>query len=64
MSADTEKRYALTARPCLIDLGRYRWDIHDGDSLFQSSAESFGSEQEALVNGRAELKRLEAKLPL
>jgi hypothetical protein len=59
MTNEPGSPYSLTTHPCLIDTGRFRWDIHHNDSLFQSSAESFASEGEALANGQEELDRLE-----
>jgi hypothetical protein len=50
--------YCLTTRPCLVDIGRFRWDIYDNDSLFQTSAEAFDTEEEAHANGSIELQRL------
>jgi hypothetical protein len=50
--------YSLTTRPCLVDIGRFRWDIYDNDSLFQTSAEAFDTEEEARANGSIELERL------
>jgi hypothetical protein len=40
--------FSLNTRPCLIDLGRFRWDIYDRDSLYESSAESYATEDEAI----------------
>jgi hypothetical protein len=50
--------YSLMTRPCLVDIGRFRWDIYDNDSLFQTSAEAFDTEEEARANGSIELERL------
>ena len=50
--------YSLMTRPCLVDIGRFRWDIYDNDSLFQTSAESFDTEEEAHASGGIELERL------
>jgi hypothetical protein len=50
--------YSLTIRPCLVDIGRFRWDIYDNDSLFQTSAEAFDTEEEARAEGSIELERL------
>jgi hypothetical protein len=50
--------YSLMTRPCLVDIGRFRWDIYNSDSLFQTSAESFDTEEEARMSGEIELERL------
>jgi hypothetical protein len=50
--------YSLSTRPCLIEVGRFRWDIYRNDSLFQTSAESFDTEEEARAGGQTELERL------
>jgi hypothetical protein len=47
-------------RPCLIDTGRFRWDFHNHDSLFQTSAESFATAEEAHESGMMELEHVEA----
>jgi hypothetical protein len=60
---EPEQPFALSTRPCEIDVGRFRWDIHDNDSLFQSSAESFATEDEALAHGGLELERLRQVVP-
>jgi hypothetical protein len=51
--------FTLMTRPCLVEIGRFRWDIYNNDSLFQTSAASFDTEEEAHANGRVELERLE-----
>ena len=50
--------YSVTTRPCLVDIGSFRWDTYNNDSLFQTSAESFATEEEARASGLAELERL------
>jgi hypothetical protein len=55
--------YRLMTRPCLVDIGRFRWDIYNNDSLFQTSAESFDTAEEARANGGMELERLPSPLP-
>jgi hypothetical protein len=55
--------FSLSTRPCEIDLGRFRWEIRDGDSLFQSSAESFETEDQAMAEGKLELERLTQPAP-
>jgi hypothetical protein len=55
---DPNSSFSLGTRPCLIDLGRFRWDIYDRDSLHQSSAESYATEDDALAEGKLELDRL------
>jgi hypothetical protein len=50
--------YSLMTRPCLVHIGRFRWDIYGNDSLFQTSAESFDTEEEARESGGIELERL------
>jgi hypothetical protein len=50
--------YRLMTRSCLVDIGRFRWDIYNNDSLFQTSAESFDTAEEARANGGMELERL------
>jgi hypothetical protein len=50
--------YTLKTRPCLVDIGCFRWDIYNNDSLFQTSATSFGTEEEAHASGSIELERL------
>jgi hypothetical protein len=50
--------YSLMTRLCLVDIGRFRWDIYNNDSLFQTSAESFDTEEEARMSGEIELERL------
>jgi hypothetical protein len=58
MNNTASSPYALQTRPCLIDVGRFRWDIYNNDSLFQSSAESFDTEQQACAKGMEELRQL------
>ena len=58
MTDQSPAPYSLTTRPCLIDIGRFRWDIYNNDSLFQTSADSFDTEEEAHASGRIELERL------
>ena len=58
MTEHSPAPYSLMTRPCLVDIGRFRWDIYDNDSLFQTSAEAFDSEEEARANGSIELERL------
>jgi hypothetical protein len=55
--------YRLMTRPCLVDIGRFRWDIYNNDSLFQTSAESFDTQEEARASGAIELERLPIPLP-
>jgi hypothetical protein len=50
--------YTLATRPCLVDIGRFRWDIYNNDSLFETSAESFDNEEEARAKGFIEMRRL------
>jgi hypothetical protein len=54
--------FSLDTHPCLVDLGRFRWDIYDLDSLYESSAESYATEDEAMADGRVELERLTQSL--
>jgi hypothetical protein len=58
MNAPESSPYSVQTRPCLIEVGRFRWDIYSKDALFQSSAEAFDTEQEARANGMQELERL------
>jgi hypothetical protein len=58
MTAHSPASYSLMTRPCLVDIGRFRWDIYDNDSLFQTSAESFDTEEDARASGTIELERL------
>jgi hypothetical protein len=58
MTNESQSPYTLTTRPCEIDVGQFRWDIHRNDSLFQSSAESFVTQDDAYANGMVELERL------
>jgi hypothetical protein len=60
---EPDSPFTLTTRPCEIDTGRFRWDIYDNDSLFQSSAESFETENEAMAQGKLELERLSQNAP-
>jgi hypothetical protein len=53
-----DESLVLTTKPCLIDVGRFRWELYNGDSLFQASAESFETQEEARANGTVELDRL------
>ena len=48
MTDQSPAPYSLMTRPCVVDIGRFRWDIYDNDSLFQTSAESFDTEEEAV----------------
>jgi hypothetical protein len=48
----------LKTRPCIIDIGCFRWDIYNNDRLFQTSATSFGTEEKAHASGSIELERL------
>src|ERR1700675_393196 len=57
-SAQSPQPYALVARPCTIDAGRFRWDIRENGRPIQSSMESFATEQEAHADGRHELEKL------
>ena len=59
MTSEAASPFSLTTRPCLVDVGRFRWDLYSHESLFQSSAESFDTEEEAHANGMIELERLE-----
>ena len=56
MTDQSPAPYSLMTRPCVVDIGRFRWDIYDNDSLFQTSAESFDTE--ARESGGVELERL------
>ena len=58
MTDQSPMPYSLMTRPCVVDIGRFRWDIYDNDSLFQTSAESFDTEEEARESGGIELERL------
>ena len=58
MTEHSPAPYSLMTRPCLVDIGRFRWDIYDHDSLFQTSAEAFDTEEEARAKGAIELERL------
>jgi hypothetical protein len=60
MTGEPNSPFSLETRPCLVDVGRFRWDIYNHDSLFQSSADAFDTEGEAHANGMVELERLES----
>jgi hypothetical protein len=60
---EPDSPFTVRTRPCEIDLGRFRWDIFDSDSLFQSSAESFETEEQAVVEANLELERLAQNAP-
>src|ERR1700730_1191037 len=51
MTSEAASPFSLTTRPCLVDVGRFRWDLYSHESLFQSSAESFDTEEEAHASG-------------
>ena len=58
MADQSPPPYDLIIRPCMIQAGRYRWDIRRDGTPVQSSIQSFSSEQEARMDGRRELERL------
>ena len=60
---EPDSPFTVSTRPCEIDLGRFRWDIFDNNSLFQSSAESFETEEQAMAEAHLELERLAQNTP-
>ena len=57
---ERDKAFVLNTKPCMVHAGRFRWEIYRNDSLFQTSAESFETEEEARAQGTIELDRLQA----
>jgi hypothetical protein len=62
MSSKLPTPYSVRVRPCTIHAGRFRWDIHEHgyehDRPMQSSLDSFATDQEAEVDGLAEMEKL------
>ncbi len=56
----TVPEFTLATCPCLVDTGRFRWEIHHNGTLFQSSADSYATEADALAEGEPEHARLMA----